>query len=82
MKDFRNPPAAIVESLQARYAPGTRVRLSWMEDRYAPPAGSLGTVIAVDSLGTIHVSWDCGSSLGVAYGVDRCGVIRCRCCCR
>lgn len=27
---------------------------------------------SVDSIGTIHVSWDCGSSLGVAYGVDQC----------
>ena len=75
MKDFRTPSAAIVESLQARFAPGTRVRLGWMDDAQAPPAGSLGTVIAVDSLGTIHVSRDCGSSLGVAYGVDSCGVV-------
>lgn len=65
----------MVESLRARFAPGTRVRLGRMEDAQAPPAGSLGTVIAVDSLGTIHVAWDCGSSLGVAYGVDSCGVV-------
>ena len=76
MKDLRSPSRALVESLQARYAPGTRVRLSWMEDRYAPPAGSLGTVAAVDDLGTIHVAWDCGSSLGVVYGVDRCEVLK------
>lgn len=74
MKDYRIPSAAIVESLQARFAPSTRVQLLQMDDAQAPPAGSLGTVIAVDSLGTIHVSRDCGSSLGVAYGVDRCGV--------
>ena len=75
MKDFRTPSADLVAWLQAIYTPGTRVRLVRMEDSCAPPAGSLGTVIAVDSLGTIQVSWDCGSSLGVAYGVDRCEVV-------
>lgn len=75
MKYFRKPSAAIVESLQARFAPGTRVQLLQMADPQAPPRGALGTVIAVDSLGTVHVSWDCGSSLGVAYGADRCEVV-------
>ncbi len=76
MKDFRTPSAAIVESLQTRFAPGTRVQLLQMADPQAPPRGAQGSVVAVDSLGTIHVSWDCGPSLGVAYGVDRCGVVR------
>ena len=26
----------------------------------------------VDDIGTIHVSWDCGSSLGVVLGEDSC----------
>ena len=34
--------------------------------------GCKGTVISVDSIGTIHVAWDCGSSLGVTYGEDAC----------
>lgn len=34
--------------------------------------GCKGTVISVDSIGTIHVVWDCGSGLGVAYGADEC----------
>ena len=75
MKNFRTPSAARIESLQARFAPGTRVRILQMDDVLAPPRGTLGTVIAVDSLGTVHVSWDCGSSLGVAYGVDSCEVV-------
>ena len=28
--------------------------------------------LGVDDIGTIHVSWDCGSSLGIAYGEDLC----------
>ena len=38
-------------------------------------SGALGTVIAVDDIGTIHVAWDDGASLGVAYGADECAVV-------
>jgi hypothetical protein len=37
--------------------------------------GCKGTVQYVDDMGTIHVDWDCGSSLGVVYGEDSCRVI-------
>ena len=30
-----------------------------------------GTVRSVDDTGTVFVSWDNGSGLGVVYGVDR-----------
>jgi len=45
-----------------------------MNDPYRPDLkeGSLGTVIRVDDIGTIHVAWDCGSSLGVLLGEDSC----------
>ena len=33
--------------------------------------GDKGTVNHVDDAGTIFVSWDCGSGLGVAYGEDK-----------
>ena len=59
-----------IEQLRKRYPTGTRVRLSRMEDIQAPPDGCLGTVRLVDDIGTIHVAWDNGSSLGIVYGVD------------
>jgi hypothetical protein len=43
-----------------------------MEDPQAPPIGTTGTVIGVDDLGTVHVKWDNGSCLGVAFGEDDC----------
>ena len=43
-----------------------------MDDRQAPPVGTLGTVIGVDAIGTVHVDWDNGCGLGVAYGEDAC----------
>jgi hypothetical protein len=43
-----------------------------MNDLQAPPAGMKGTVVAVDDLGTIHIKWDNGSTLGIIYGEDAC----------
>ena len=57
--------------LRNMYPCGTRVRLLKMDDDQAPPYGTLGTIRNVDDMGTIHVSWDTGSSLGLIYGVDR-----------
>ena len=63
----------IVERLKAEYPAGTRVELVYMEDPYrSVPAGTKGTVTGVDDIGTIHVNWDTGGSLGIAYGEDSC----------
>lgn len=62
-----------LKQLKTYFAPGTRVRLIKMEDDYSKlKPGDLGTVIGVDDIGTVHVSWDIGSSLGVVLGVDIC----------
>ncbi len=62
--------------LRSHYPRGCRVKLICMNDPYRDmEAGMLGTVMHVDDIGTIHVAWDCGSTLGVAYGVDSCVVV-------
>lgn len=63
---------ATVDKLRERFPKGARVELEWMEDFQAPPLGTRGTVMGVDDVGTIHISWDNGSGLGVVYGEDRC----------
>lgn len=66
------PKKEIVEGLRAMYPKGTRVELIEMNDPYRDmPPGLRGTVMAVDDIGTVHIAWDNGSSLGAAYGVDR-----------
>ena len=57
----------ILEKLRKQYPPGTRVELIRMEDIQAPSTGTQGTVIGVDDIGSIMVSWDNGSSLSVVY---------------
>lgn len=65
------PPSKTVEMLRERYPEGCRVELICMDDPYSHlKPGDQGKVVFVDDIGTIHVAWDNGSSLGVAYGVD------------
>jgi len=69
-------PREVVNKLREQYPSGTRVELIEMHDEYREmPKGLQGTVKWVDDIGTIHMSWDNGSSLGVAYGVDKVKII-------
>ena len=66
------PSKKIVEQMRKDYPIGCRVELLHMgKDPYSMlKPGDQGTVRHVDDAGTIFVSWDCGSGLGVAYGED------------
>lgn len=66
------PTQETIKRVKAKFPEGTRVKLVRMQDPHAPAPGSLGTVQGVDDIGTIHVKWDCGSSLGVVLGEDSC----------
>jgi len=60
-----------VARVRAAYPKGARVALVSMSDPYATlKPGDLGTVDFVDDTGSVFVDWDCGSTLGVVYGVD------------
>lgn len=59
-----------VQLLKDTYPRDTRVVLDGMGDPQGPPAGTEGTVMFVDDIGTIHVQWDTGSTLGLIPGVD------------
>lgn len=62
----------VLTQLRNEYPVGTRVKLIEMNDPYRKMEdGLLGTVKSIDDIGTIHISWDNGSSLGVIYGVDK-----------
>ena len=71
MRNF--PSKETVERLRQDYPAGCRVALDRMDDPYTPlPIGGQGVCRGVDDAGNILVSWDCGSSLSVAYGEERC----------
>ena len=51
---------------------GDRVRLVSTDDPFTRlKPGDEGTVAFVDSMGTVHVTWDSGSNLGLIPGEDR-----------
>ena len=72
MKHYRDN---LIRTLHKKYPKGTRVELIHMDDKQAPKPGTKGTVNHVDDMGTIHVSWETGSSLGLIPGVDSFKVI-------
>lgn len=66
------PSRKTVERVQKMYSTGCRVELVQMNDLYSClKPGDKGIVRIVDDTATVFVDWDCGSSLGIVYGVDR-----------
>ena len=74
MKDDMNIPdrwAYRRECAERNYPPGTRIRLLEMSDDPNPvPAGTCGTVLAVDDAGQLLMQRDNGRSLSLIPGVD------------
>ena len=68
MSDY--PSRETIARLRKEYPAGTRVVLVEMDDPYAPPIGTLGTVLGVDDIGSFLMRWDNGSGLNAVYGVD------------
>ncbi|MBS5776104.1 MAG: DUF4314 domain-containing protein [Finegoldia magna] len=60
----------MIKTLKEVYPDGTRIKLIKMDDIQAPPKGTLGTVYGVDSIGSILVKWDNGSTLNVIFKED------------
>lgn len=58
-----------------QYPKGTRIELIAMADDYAVAPGTKGTVRCVDDMGTIHMTWDNGRTLGLIPGEDSFRVI-------
>ena len=67
------PKKYVVDNIKNNFPVGCRVQLDCMNDPYRNiPVGTQGTVKFVDDIGTIHVAWACGSSLGIVYGEASC----------
>lgn len=67
------PSREAVEWVRTTYPAGCRVELISMDDPHDTKLkpGEQGTVECVDDTATVFVNWDCGSHLGIVYGVDR-----------
>ena len=70
---MKNIHPEMLKQLKEYYTVGTRVMFIRMSDSYANlRQGDQGTVTMADDIGTIHVNWDRGSTLGVVFGEDEC----------
>lgn len=57
--------------IRNKYTVGTKVKLIRMYDLIgAVPPNTTGTISYVDDIGTIHIEWENGSSLGLNFEID------------
>ena len=59
-----------LQEIKELYPIDTRIKLLKDMDDERLKAGATGRVTHVDDIGTIHMDWDCGSSLGLIVGKD------------
>ncbi|MBO6209824.1 MAG: DUF4314 domain-containing protein [Schwartzia sp.] len=67
---MRFPSKEQIELIRKEYPTGTKVELLAMDDKQAPPVGTIGEVIAVDDIGQLVMRWQNGSGLNLIPGVD------------
>lgn len=61
----------LAQQYKEAYPPGTRLMLLSMSDPYRQiESGTRGSVKFVDDMGTIHMNWDNGRTLGIVPGED------------
>lgn len=59
-----------IDLIKSRYPVGTKVRLISMKDEFRVPPETIGTITLVDDVGTLHVNWENGSTLGLIVDED------------
>lgn len=74
---MRYPSREEVQRIRERYPVGATVELVRMDDPYSRSLvpGCRGRIVAVDDIGTVHVAWCNGSTLGVVIGVDEIKIV-------
>ena len=66
-----------IEMYRQIYHRGTRIECIHMDDPYHPiEPGTKGTVDFVDDMGTVHMEWDNGRTLGLVLGEDEFRIIK------
>lgn len=64
-----------VEEIKNKYKVGDRIKLICMDDDFAVPSGTCGTIDFIDDEGQIHIDWENGRTIPLIYGVDKFEII-------
>ncbi len=59
-----------IEKIRQEYPVGIKVRLIEMDDKQAPPVGTVSVVEFVDDIGSVHTHWENGSGLAFIPEID------------
>lgn len=62
-----------IQIIKETYPQGTKIMLlnDMQEEKYPVKAGTIGIVDHVDDIGTIHMKWENGRSLGLIPNLDK-----------
>lgn len=75
--NVKNLTVEEVRKIKQMYVKGTKVELIKMYDYINEvPTGTKGIIDFVDDMGTLHIVWENGSSLGLIVGVDEFKIIK------
>ena len=64
-----------IKQIKEKYTIGTKVKLIKMYDMHEVPVGTKGIIEFIDDIGTLHIKWENGSTLGLVVGVDEFEII-------
>lgn len=70
------PGREYIEHLRVIHPVGSRIQLTELNDPYSRlKPGEAGNLLFIDDIGTYHVKWDNGSSLGLVPSEDRFNIL-------
>lgn len=70
------PSREYIEHLREKYPVSSRIQLNELKDPYSKlKSGEAENLLFIDDIGTYHVKWDNGSTLGLVPGEDRFSIL-------
>ena len=66
----------IKNEIKKKYPIGSIIKLTKMDDPYAPPIGTIGKIVDIDDIGSLLIRWENGSSLRVTVPDDKIEIVK------